>query len=390
MTGAPSRVLVFAALCFTACTGAVSGHPDDGTAGAPSDGGTTGSAGGPGVAGASGAAGSVGTAGAAGTTGGAGSLAGAAGSDATGAAGAGAAGTTGAAGTAGTSGAAGRGGTTGNAGTSGSAGRGGTTAGAGATGAAGTTGTAGTTGAAGASGSGDPPGYVPALIGVGYGGIRIVSRDGGKTWGDRAYETTNGGDDDVLLRAVTYGNGLWVATGWKLWTSTDGVKWTDHGKLQDGPIKSCSIVEGLAFKDGSFLAACTPWNSPSTIFRSSDGVTWSKFSTIGDTGGHLFLTYRGGKLVAYGDTMTSYQSDDGLTWTTMAGINQATYCENTWKSQTDCKDSSWFDGTYLRADWQGKISRSTNGTSFTTVYNDDQRNTLYQSRAIAAGFVAPP
>ena len=73
----------------------------------------------------------------------------------------------------------------------------------------------------------------------------------------------------------------------------------------------------------------------------------------------------------------------------MSGIEEATYCEDTWKSETDCKDSSWFDGAYLRADWQGKISRSTNGTSFTTVYNDDQKNTLYRSRAIAAGFVAP-
>jgi hypothetical protein len=312
------------------------------------------------VTGSSGGAGSVGGAGAgvAGTTG------------AAGAGPTGGAGTTGAAGASGTTGAAGRGGTTGAAGTTGVAGRGGTT------------GSGGTTGAAGASG--DPPGFVPALIGVGYGGIRIVSRDGGKTWGDRAYETTNGGDDDVLLRAVAYGKGIWVATGWKLWTSTDGVKWTDHGKLQDGPVKSCAIIEGLAFKDDSFYGVCD-----GKVFRSSDALTWTKISTIANTGSHVFLAYRGGKFVAYGDTKTSYQSDDAITWTTMAGIEQATWCDNTWKSETDCKDSSWFDGTYLRADWQGKISRSTNGTSFSTVYNDDQKNTLYQSRAIAAGFVAP-
>jgi hypothetical protein len=275
-------------------------------------------------------------------------------------------------------GAAGRGGTTGSAGVTATAGRGGSTGAAGTS----TTGTAGTTGAAGASG--DPPGYVPALIGVGYGGIRIVSRDGGKTWGDRAYETTNGGDDDVLLRAIVYGKGLWVATGWKLWTSTDGVKWVDHGKLQDGPVKSCAIIEGLAFKDDSFYGVCD-----GKVFKSSDGLTWTKISTIPNTGSHVYLIYRGGKFVAYGDTKTSYESTDAVTWTTIAGIEQATYCENTWKSQTDCKDSSWYDGTYLRADWQGKISRSTNGTSFSTVYNDDQKNTLYQSRAIAAGFVAP-
>ena len=228
-----------------------------------------------------------------------------------------------------------------------------------------------------------------ALVGVGYGGIRIVSRDGGKTWGDRAYETTNGGDDDVLLRAVAYGKGIWVATGWKLWTSTDGIHWTDHGKLGAGPLTACSIVEGLAYKDGWFFAACVPWNAPGAVYRSSDGLVWTKHATIGDTGGHLFLTYRGGKLVAYGDTKTSFQSDDGLTWTVMPGVEQATYCGDSWKSQTDCQSSSWFDGVYLRSDWQGKISRSTDGSTFAVVYQDDQKNTLYQSRAIAAGLVPP-
>ena len=362
-------------------------HPDGGTAGASSDGGTTGGVGGPGDAGASGTTGVAGTTSTAGTSAGGGGGAAGGGSTATGTAGAsGSAGAGGAGGSAsaGTSGAAGRGGSaagSGGSATGGSTGAGGSTGGRGGA-TAGTTGSAGTTGAAGTTG--DPAGYVPALVGVGYGGIRIVSRDGGKTWGDRAYETTSGGDDDVLLRAVVYGKGIWVATGWKLWTSTDGVKWTDHGRLKDGPVKSCSIIEGLAYKDGTFYGVCD-----GKVFRSTDALTWTMHSTIPNTGSHVYLIYRGGKFVAYGDTKTSYQSDDALTWTVMSGIEQATYCNDTWKSQTDCKDSSWYDAAFLRADWQGKISRSTNGTSFSTVYNDDQKNTLYQSRAIAAGFVAP-
>ena len=153
----------------------------------------------------------------------------------------------------------------------------------------------------------------------------------------------------MLLRAVAYGKGIWVATGWKLWTSTDGIKWTDHGRLKDGPVKSCSIIEGLAYKDGTFFGVCD-----GKVFRSTDGLTWTKHSTIPNTGSHVYLIYRGGKFVAYGDTKTSYQSDDALTWTVMSGIEQATYCNDTWKSQADCKDSSWFDGAFLRADWQGK------------------------------------
>lgn len=250
----------------------------------------------------------------------------------------------------------------------------------------------GTGGFGGAASSGTeevPAGYVPALVGVGYGGIRVVSRDDGKTWGDRAYATSNGGDDLELLRAVAYGKGLWLATGWKLVTSSDGVHWTDRGKLADGPIADCNIVEGLAYDAGFFYAACTPWNAPGTIYRSADGLTWKKYSTIGKTDGHLFLTYRGGQFVAYGDSLTSYQSSDALAWSELSGVNQATFCEDAYQAQAACHDSSWFDGVWLRADWQGKIARSIDGKTFTQVYLDDQHNTLYQSRAIAAGYVAP-
>jgi hypothetical protein len=226
-------------------------------------------------------------------------------------------------------------------------------------------------------------------VGVGYGGIRIVSRDSGATWTDRAYAEKNGGDDQELLRAVAYGKGLWIATGWKLVTSTDGVHWVDHGLISAGAIKDCNVVEGLAYNAGTFFAACTPWNSPGTVYRSSDGLTWTKLSTIGDTGGHLFLTYRGGKLVAYGDTLTSFQSDDAMVWTVLPGVQQATYCQDAFMSQSACHGSAWFDGVWLRADWQGIISRSTDGQTFKQAYLDDQMNTLYQSRAIAAGFVAP-
>src|SRR5436305_1416738 len=93
-----------------------------------------------------------------------------------------------------------------------------------------------------------------------WGARRGRRRRGG---GGRAYAETAGGDDLELLRAVVYGKGLWIATGWKLVTSTDGVHWTDHGKIAAGPIPACNIVEGLAYKQGSFFAACD-----SSVYRS--------------------------------------------------------------------------------------------------------------------------
>jgi hypothetical protein len=256
-------------------------------------------------------------------------------------------------------------------------------------GAAGAAGAAGNPGAAGmpAADPEIPNGYVPALIGVGYGGIRVVSRDGGKTWGDRKSFAVDGGDDENLLRAVVYGKGMWIAMGWKLVTSSDGRDWTDHGLLREGGFLPCNIAEGLAYTAGFFYTACA--ENPAVTYRSEDGLKWVKYGTIGDTGGHLFMTYRAGKFVAYGDTKTSFESSDGKTFQELAGVSQATFCADAWKSAAACFDAAWFDGAYLRADWQGKISRSDNGSSWTKVYDDDQKNTLYQPRAIAPGYVAP-
>jgi hypothetical protein len=219
--------------------------------------------------------------------------------------------------------------------------------------------------------------------------LRIVSRDNGKTWGDRASEIADGKDDEYLLRAVVYGKGRWIATGWKLWTSDDGVKWTPHGMIKDGPkIRGCSIVEGLAYKDGYFYAAC-PVGSPSEVFRSEDGLSWTSFAKIGDTSGHLFMTYRGDLFAAYGDTKKSFTSSDARSWSLLDGVSEATYCDGAYRSSADCLDAAWFDGVWLREEWGGDILRSTDGKRFDRVYSDDQSNTLYRSRAMAQGYVAP-
>jgi len=295
----------------------------------------------------------------------------------------GAAGATGA-----TAGASSIGGSGGAGGAGGFGGAGGS--GSGGSGGSGGTARGGAPGSAGSGGGGAPPGMVPGLVGVGYGGLRVVSRDGGASWADPAWFATNGGDDNNLLRAVTYGGGLWIATGWKFVTSSDGVNWTDHGMLTDlKGMPPCNIIEGLAYDGTAFYAACTPWNSPGMVYRSLDGNAWTEQGTIGDTQGHLFLSYRAGRFVAYGDSLTTFTSSDAKTWTTLDGVQSGSYCENAWKSAMACHNASWFEGGFLRADWQAKISRSTNGTDFSLVYTDSKQDTLYQSRAIAEGFVSP-
>jgi hypothetical protein len=194
------------------------------------------------------------------------------------------------------------------------------------------------------------------------------------------------------LRAVVYGKGLWIATGWKLVISSDGgLTWTDHGminKLAD-PRPPCNIIEGLAFKGDTFYGACPQGANVGTVFKSADGLAWTKVGEIGNTGGHLYMSYRGNKFYAYGDTKTSFVSDDAVTWTVLAGVDQAGYCNDAIKSRAECGDTSWFGGVFLEPQWKAKILRSTDGTKYQQTYLDDQQNSIYQGRAFAEGLVAP-
>jgi hypothetical protein len=230
-----------------------------------------------------------------------------------------------------------------------------------------------------------PDGYVKGIIAVGYGGLRVVSRDDGKTWSDAVDFGDENADDENLLRAVTYGKGRWIATGWKLLFSDDGVNWTQHSMVRD-EFQNQQIIEGLAYKDGYFYGA----GDPGRFYRSADGLDWEPYGErIGDTEKHTALSFRAGKFVSYGDSNTSFESGDGMTWTEM-DIEQGTYCEGQWRSLSQCHDAAWFDGGfYLRVEWGGEILRSTNGSSFQRVYKDPQEHTPYKTITFAEGYVAP-
>lgn len=235
---------------------------------------------------------------------------------------------------------------------------------------------------------GAPAGLVPALMGVGYGGIRIVSRDGGVTWGSRAYFSEQAADDGNLLRTVAYGNGLWFAVGQRFVTSSDGVTWREPRVLNE-VAKNCIGTEAVAFTGGYFYMVCGTW-----LGRSDDALSWSDYATLSDEvqsaiGGHTWLSHRGGKFGLYGDTGASFESRDALTWAELPGVAFATYCEDSFKSEVDCLQAAWFQGVYLRSIWGGGIERSTDGQQFEQVYADDLQLSLYRSSAISEGFAAP-
>ena len=230
-----------------------------------------------------------------------------------------------------------------------------------------------------------PEGYVQGIIAVGYGGLRVVSRDDGKTWSDAVDFGDANADDENLLRAVAYGKGRWIATGWKLVYSDDGVSWKQHSMVRD-EFQNQQIIEGLAYKDGYFYGA----GDPGRFYRSADGLDWEPYGErIGNTEKHTALSFRAGKFVSYGDSKTSFESSDGLTWTEM-DLEQGTYCEGQWRSLSQCHDAAWFDGGfYLRVEWGGEILRSTDGSNFQRVYRDPAEHTAYKTITFAEGYVVP-
>jgi hypothetical protein len=228
-------------------------------------------------------------------------------------------------------------------------------------------------------------GGVEGIIAVGYGGLRIVTRDRGETWEDETHWSEDGGDDFDLLRTIAYGNGLWVSGGWRFVTSSDGVNWDDQGDAEEViDAVSCPVTDGLAFGNGEFLVACG-----SELAASSDGLQWESRGPTPDVGGHPYLVFdpARGQFACSGDDGLSYVSLDGEEWTSI-GIDTVHLCEGGLTSADDCP-SFYYDGVFLSAEWGGQIRRSGTGTNFETRYEDDFGNNVFTEYAFAVGRVAP-
>jgi hypothetical protein len=223
------------------------------------------------------------------------------------------------------------------------------------------------------------------IIAVGYGGLRIVSRDLGKTWQNETHWSTKGGDDKDLLRTIVYGNGLWLSAGWRYVTSVDGVTWMDHGLAEDviTPI-NCPVTDGMTFGAGKFLVACG-----SNLAASSDGLAWVKVARTPNVGNHPYLLFDQAKqqFVCSGDDDNSFVSSDGAVWTPIP-IATAHLCEGGLKPKAECA-SFYVDGVFLSTQWGGLIRRSTNGTNFSDTYHDQFENNLFTEYAFGVGRVAP-
>ena len=236
----------------------------------------------------------------------------------------------------------------------------------------------------GAAGAEPGPSGVLGIIAVGYGGLRIVTRDLGETWENESHWSEDGGDDHDLLRTIAYGNGIWVSGGWRITTSEDGVEWTDRGDAEDViEAINCQVTDGMAFGGGKFLVACG-----STLAASVDGLDWERVGSTPDVGGHPHLVFDAAteQFACSGDDGNSYVSSDGEDWTEV-DIDTVRLCEEL-APEDECP-SFYYDGVYLSTEWGGWIRRSTNGSNFMTTYSDAFGSNLFTEYSFAVGLVAP-
>lgn len=125
------------------------------------------------------------------------------------------------------------------------------------------------------SSSGDPPLGEPVTIAVGYGGMRARSLDDGHSWQDYVQLGPDGGDDMDLLRGAAFGEGRFVAVGWRLFSSPDAVRWTEH------PNPTGQWYGAVAYGNDRFLAV----GGGGYCARSDDGQSWEACTDATDDGG---------------------------------------------------------------------------------------------------------
>ena len=254
-----------------------------------------------------------------------------------------------------------------------------------------------------------PADFVRGVLGVGYGGLRVASRDGGKTWETPEQFYLDGGDGIDLFRKAAWSSvngGTWLVIGGRLFRSHEGLVGTwEPVPYEDNPadgiggrigksIRDCVGTEALAAKGDSFYIVCGYGDNGKTpLWRSDDGGdTWYEYGEgLPDDGsGHVFLDYRGNKFIGYSDSGEAWESDDALTFTKMQGVTFPTFCQGQWRSRSDCPGGDVYEtfAGYVRGTWRDKIDYSETGTGGWTT-RATTGNSIVNNRSFAEGWLAP-
>src|SRR5262249_52340213 len=125
---------------------------------------------------------------------------------------------------------------------------------------------------------------------------------------------------NASLRAVTWGNGVFVAVGddGKVLTSVDGNAWQTR-------TLSPATLYGVAYGNGLFVAVGVRDSAPyGLIASSSDGMNWNSLFVDGGFG-FTTVAWGGGRFLAVRDCGPTLTSTDGVSWAT----HEMPYCYTT-------------------------------------------------------------
>ncbi|MEO5635113.1 MAG: hypothetical protein ABIS26_00715 [Candidatus Paceibacterota bacterium] len=174
-------------------------------------------------------------------------------------------------------------------------------------------------------------------------GSCIETSPDGITWTQRTVPEYS---NEVYLSAVAYGAGIFVATqdvGYvqHLFTSPDGITWTSR------PGAAFNYVRDIVYANGKFVAVTSPENNSgfNYAWTSTDGINWSSQSTPSGTDNQWTgIAYGNGTYVAVGcgiATQSSYACNSNAGNRVMTSPNGIT-----WTLRADAADNMWQSITY--------------------------------------------
>lgn len=202
---------------------------------------------------------------------------------------------------------------------------------------------------------------------VGVGATQIVQSVDGNLWTNSVAVTNTG-----TLTSITYGNGRYVAGGESrtVWTSVDGVNWTNPAPELSTPYFADVAV---AYGNGAFVAVA---GNSGDVLTSFDGSNWTVRQLETNQDAPIYfrdVTYGNGRFVAVSAQAVA-SSSDGVTWTYVR-TNQGLFhvCSG--------------NGKFVAVGGFGTIGTSTDGTNW-TINSSPELGPLWDVAFGAGYFVA--
>lgn len=158
------------------------------------------------------------------------------------------------------------------------------------------------------------------VIAVGIDGLVLRSGDSGSTWNPADAPLLNGSLHSVAGRTDGANANKWIAVGDALFSGfvyrsiDDGQIWTEVEEIND------LLIEDVIWTGTSWLLCGRDFFNEGSVYRSTDGLTWSASTVPFATAPLLAMSSDGaGVVVAVGEQGQVLRStDDGLTFTTVA------------------------------------------------------------------------